>query len=219
MRPPVNKRNMGSRIWIAVLMSCPAVFAQGWEAGVAAGAAVNPSSQVTGPAGKASAGLAMAPAFGVYLGQDVTARLGGEIRYTFRPGDLRLSSGKAKVTFGGESHLVHYDLLVYGAARQAPIRTFFAIGAGARLTRGTGQEASYQPLMQHALLTRTRHVQPVASLGAGLKMSFGTGRTLRVEFRDYVSPFPVKVIAPAGGAKIHGWLHDITPLIGLGWTF
>jgi hypothetical protein len=73
--------------------------------------------------------------------------------------------------------------------------------------------------MQHALLTRTRQVQPVASLGAGIKLRLGKNLLLRAEFRDYVSPFPTQVIAPAGGAKIDGWLHDMVPLIGLGWIF
>jgi len=210
---------MGSRIWIAVLTTAAAAFAQGWEAGAAGGGGFNRTSAVTGPAGSARAGVAVAPAFGVYLGQDVSPRFGGEIRYTFRPGDLRLSSGGTKVSFGADSHLVHYDLLLYGAPKGRHIRPFLAVGAGARLTRGTGQEAPYQPLMEHALLTRTRQVQAVASLGAGIKMTFGKKMMFRAEFRDYASPFPTSVIAPAGGAKIHGWLHDIVSLVGLGWIF
>ena len=210
---------MAFRILIALLVSAAAVFAQGWEAGAAAGSGVALSSTVTGTAGSAAAGLTTSPSFGVYVGQDVSRRLGGEIRYTFRPGDLRLRSGGTTVTFGGQSHLVHYDLLVYGAPKSGSIRPFVAIGGGVRLTRGTGREAPYQPLMEHALLTRTPQVQPVASLGAGFKMTVGRKMIFRAEFRDYVSPFPTKVIAPAGGAKIDGWLHDIVPLIGLGWIF
>ncbi|HSW48565.1 MAG TPA: outer membrane beta-barrel protein, partial [Bryobacteraceae bacterium] len=204
---------------IAVLTTAAAAFAQGWEAGAAAGFGANRHSAVTGPAGSARAGFAVAPAFGVYVSQDVSSRLGGEIRYTYSAGDLSLRSGETKVTFGGESHLAHYDLLVYAAPQGANIRPFFALGAGARLTRGTGQESAYQPLMQHALLTRTRQVQAIASLGAGLKMKVGERMMFRAEFRDYVSAFPMKVIAPAGGAKINGWLHDIVPLVGLGWIF
>lgn len=210
---------MAFRISIALLVSAAAVFAQGWEAGAAAGSGVALGSTVTGAAGSATAGLTTLPSFGLYLGQDVSSRLGGEIRYTFRPGDLRLRSGGTTVTFGGQSHLVHYDLLLYGAGKRASIRPFFVIGGGARLTRGTGRETPYQPLMEHALLTRTRQVQPVASLGAGFKMTVGQKMMFRAEFRDYVSPFPAKVIAPAGGAKIDDWLHDIVPLIGIGWTF
>jgi len=210
---------MRPRIWIALLITAAAGFAQSWEAGAVAGLGFNRSSAVTGPAGNADAGLGAAPAFGLYLGQDVSSRWGGEIRYIFRPGDLRLHSAGTKVTFGGESHLAHYDVLLHTAPPRSGIRPFLAAGAGARLTRGTGQEFSYQPLMQHALLTRTRQVQPVVSLGAGLKMTLGKKLLFRVEFRDYVSPFPTQVIAPAAGAKIDGWLHDIVPLVGFGWSF
>jgi len=210
---------MRPRIWIAFLMTAAAALAQSWEVGAAAGFGFNRASTITGPAGNADAGLAAAPAFGFYLGQDVSAHWGGEIRYTFRPGDLRVRSEGTEVTFGGQSHLVHYDLLVHGTSPRSRVRPFLAAGAGARLTRGTGRESSYQHLMEHALLTRTRQVQPVASLGAGIKVKLGKKLLLRAEFRDYVSPFPTQVIAPAGGAKIDGWLHDIVPLVGVGWMF
>jgi hypothetical protein len=42
---------------------------------------------------------------------------------------------------------------------------------------------------------------------------------LRTEFRDYVTPFPKKVITPATGAKVSGWLHDIVPMVGIGFSF
>jgi len=37
--------------------------------------------------------------------------------------------------------------------------------------------------------------------------------------RDYITPFPNKVIAPAPGAKVGGWLQDFVPMFGVSWTF
>ncbi len=200
----------------AVLLAAAAVCAaQNWEAGGAAGAGIARGVAIS----SVTAGPANSPSFAVYLGQDISGRLGGELRYLFRPGDLRLASAGSKAAFGGQSHLVHYDLLLYAAPRGARLRPYLAGGAGARITRGTGEEAAYQPLMEYALLTRTRQVQPLVSLGAGLKLKTAGRVVFRAEVRDYASPFPSQVIAPAPGRKAEGWLHDIVPLGGVGWTF
>jgi hypothetical protein len=42
---------------------------------------------------------------------------------------------------------------------------------------------------------------------------------LRLDFRDYISPFPEELFVTAQGAKIHGWLHDFVPLGGISWVF
>ena len=75
------------------------------------------------------------------------------------------------------------------------------------------------PSWQYALLTKARQAQPVVSLGGGVKVKLPRNLVLRVEVRDYASPFPVEVISPAAGAKISGWLHDIVPLVGIGRVF
>ena len=57
------------------------------------------------------------------------------------------------------------------------------------------------------------------TLGGGVKAVLGDHWLVRVDFRDYATPFPENVIVPAPGAKIHGWLHDFVPLFGVDWTF
>ena len=42
---------------------------------------------------------------------------------------------------------------------------------------------------------------------------------LRLEIRDYITPFPKQVVAPAPGAKLKGWLHDFVPMVGIGVRF
>jgi hypothetical protein len=199
-----------------VFLAIPAAgLAQTWEAGGAAGAGFARGVTVTNATGRARAGFANSPAFGVYIGQNLHKYVGGEIRYTYRPGDLSLSSGPTRATFDGQSHLIHYDVLVHVKPAGSRIRLFLAAGAGARVFRGTGREAAYQPLQQFALLTKTQEAKPLVSLGAGVKAAVSPRLVLRVEFRDYISPFPTQVITPAIGSKLGGWLHDIVPFIGV----
>ena len=76
-----------------------------------------------------------------------------------------------------------------------------------------------QPLSNFAFLTHTDQVKPLVSLGGGLKFALSDHWQARVDFRDYATPFPEKLFAPAAGAKIHGWLHDFVPLLGVDWVF
>ena len=52
-------------------------------------------------------------------------------------------------------------------------------------------------------------------------LSFLTGDrwVLRLDFRDYATPFPTKLIAPPKTAAVHGWLQDFVPTVGVDWTF
>jgi hypothetical protein len=38
---------------------------------------------------------------------------------------------------------------------------------------------------------------------------------MRMEFRDYVTPFPEKIIAPAPGAKYGKILNDFVPMASI----
>jgi hypothetical protein len=42
---------------------------------------------------------------------------------------------------------------------------------------------------------------------------------VRLDFRDYITPFPKQVIAPARFATARGFLHMFTPLLGVGFAF
>ena len=56
-------------------------------------------------------------------------------------------------------------------------------------------------------------------MGGGVKVSVTTHATVRVDFRDYISPFPEHLFVTAPGAKIHGWLNDFVPLVGVSYMF
>jgi hypothetical protein len=208
-----------------VKMGCLALFcvgaalAQEYEIGGLGGAGFMRGIGVTGARGSASTGLAPGFSAGMVVGNDMYPHLSGEIRYLFRDSNLQLSSGGSRVTFSAVSHLVHYDLLFFPSARRSKARPFVAGGAGARVFRGTGRETAFQPLIEYAALTRTQEVKPVISVGAGIRMDLSPRLRFRAEFRDYLSPFPKQLIAPVGGAKIAGWLHDVMPLAGISYVF
>lgn len=203
----------------AALIAVPGIAKERWELGVAGGYGFSKDVTVTNPTGEASTGFKTGPVVGVVAGNDVSRWLSGEARYTYRRNDLRVSQGSASAEFKGESHLLHYDFLFHGAKRESRIRPFFAAGAGAKVYRGTGRETATQPLINFVALTRTSQLVPMISFGGGVKVQLSDTLTLRVDVRDFVSPFPKQVIAPVPRAQLKGWLHDIVPMVGLSYSF
>src|SRR5258708_9595939 len=190
-----------------------------WEVGGAAGFGFMRTATISNPAGSVSAGFDNRFAAGVVIGQELYQHFGGELRYTFRDNDLVLKSAGQKVNMDGDSHLVHYDLLFHAMGKTSRIRPFAAAGGGIRLFGGTGHEYTNQPFGDFALLTKTTQVRPLISVGGGVKCSVTSHTSVRVDFRDYISPFPEHLFVTTPGAKIHGWLNDLVPLVGVSYVF
>ncbi len=195
------------------------MMAQTYEVGASGGFGFTRNAEVTNPAGSGRVGLKNQPAVGGWIGFNDYARVGGEFHYLYRLGDLHVEGGGQKADFAAESHLVYYEFLYHSARRESRLRFFAAGGGGMRIFRGTGAEHAYQPASNFAWLTKTREVQGMISAGGGAKFSMGKSMLLRLEFRDYMTPFPKDVITPATGAKIKGWLHDFVPMVGFGVKF
>jgi Outer membrane protein beta-barrel domain len=208
----------GVPIALALASACMAQERE-WEVGAAGGFGFMRNATVNNPTGSVSAGFDNRFAAGVVIGQDLYQHFGGEVRYTFRDNDLVLKGAGQKVNMDGNSHLVHYDLVVYALGKSSRIRPFAAAGGGIRLFGGTGHEYTNQPFGDFALLTKTTQVKPLISVGGGVKVSVTTHTTVRVDFRDYISPFPENLFATAPGAKIRGWLNDFVPLVGVSYVF
>lgn len=208
-----------SKRFAAVLALCAGTCcAQQYEIGGAAGGGFVKSLDVTGAAGTATAGFKTGLAFSGYVGHNMYRHLSGEVRYDYLQSDLRLASGGTEATFGGQAHAVHYDL-IFHTRKDAPVQLFAAAGGGIKYYRGTGKEAAYQPLSEFAYLTKTQDLKPMISAGGGVKIMLSHNVCLRVEARDYITPFPKRVITPAPGNKIGGWVHDIVPMVGIGFLF
>ncbi len=206
------------------LISClglalPALAQQNWEAGALAVASTYRGVDVRSGSTAGRFGFQPGAAGGLFLGQSMGDRLGGELRYVFSHNSLKLKSGSTEATFAGHSHVLHYDLLYYFAKREAPVRFYLAGGGGLKTYRATGTEQAFQPLSNLGLLTRTQETTGVADFGAGVKFRVGAKNLMfRVEIRDYVTEVP-KTFTSSSGATHNGLFHQWTPTLGVSWTF
>lgn len=201
-----------------LLWTASAAWGQTGEFGFSGGGSVFANKTVQAPFGQASAGFENGFSAGVWGGHN-HRYVGGEIRYLYQHGRLRVSSGDAKANFRGRSHAVHYNLLLHTAPVGAKTRPFLAVGGGIKGYQGAGTEVLYQPLQEFALLTKTTQWKGLAVFGGGVKFALGPRLQLRVEVYDYFTQFPEKVIAPAPGAGVGGWIHNIVPGFALAFTF
>ena len=207
--------------FIALLLGAglPACWAQKWELGVLGGGGFYNTASVTSPAGQGDVGFKNAVAAGAYIGSNMYKHFGGELRYEYLPGDLKVSSGGTEATFTGEAHAIHYDVLFHFAPPDMKIRPFIAAGGGVKVYRGTAAATVTQPLQGLALLTNTDETKGLGTVAVGLKAQASRRVGLRFEVRDFITPFPRKVIAEAPGAKISGLLHDIVVMGGIAILF
>lgn len=203
----------------ALAVLAPACFAQKWEVGGVTGGGFSNTATVSSAQGSASAGLADGVAFGAIFGQNLYPHISGEMHYLYRFSDLHLANGSDSATFKGMSHSFHYDILIHSRSERSRVQPFAAAGGGFRVFRGIGTESAFQPLSSFALLTKTAQWSPLATFGGGIKYAIASRVVLRIEVRDYFSSFPTKVIAPAPGARLSGWLHDIVPMAGITFLF
>lgn len=194
----------------------PAAMAQKWEVGMGAGAGIYIPQDVNLPGSdSASAKFQTNAAFGVWVGQNIGDRWGGELRYSYGLGDAQLKQGSTTATFGAETHTINYSFLLYTKPSESKTRPFLDAGAGIKFYRGTGTEAVTQPLSQYGLLTQAGDLTPVVSVGGGVKVRLGTHAWLRLDVHDYMSTFPKQVITPNFGASVGGWMHDIVPMVAV----
>lgn len=215
-----NSRSAAFVVVLSVLGSgLPACWGQKWEAGVLGGGSFYTSASVSGPSGNADVGIKPGVAAGAFLGSNMYKHLGGELRYEYLSGDLKVSGNGAEATFSGQSQAIHYDLLYHFAPTEAAVRPFVSAGAGVKIYQGTGKPTTTQPLSNLALLTNTHQTAGLGVFGGGVKAVVSKKITLRFEVKDFLTPFPKQVIAPAPGAKIGSLLNEIVFMGGIGIAF
>lgn len=213
------RHKMPGYLVIVTLAAGSCCFGQSWSVGAAGGFGYYHDATITNAAGSANAGFGPRFAAGAVLGEDVAEHFGGELRYTYRDGDSELRFNGREANLDAAAHALHFDFLAYATRRHARLRPFLAGGAGIKRYTATGREDPNQPLSNFAQLAHNDEVKALVSFGGGVKAMLGDHWLVRVDFRDYATPFPENVIVPAPGAKVHGWLHDFVPLFGVDWTF
>jgi len=208
-----------SRLAIVLLPLPFLLSAQSWEVGASAGYGAFRDVSATAVSTSGSTGFDPGVTFGGVFGNQINRWVSGEARYTFQQDDLRVSSGSTKATMTGQSHAIHYDVLVHAASKESKVRPFLAAGAGVKFYRGTGEAVSYQPLSNLVVLTHTREAQPLISVGGGVKFSMSRRAILRLDFRDYLTPLPSSLLAAPPNSRISGWMHDFVFLVGVSTVF
>jgi len=207
---------------VRTLLVCASIaipaMAQKWEFGGGAGGGFYTSQDVSLASTSASAKIGSNVAGSAWLANNKGDHWGGEMRFDYQRGDLRLTQGGTQAQFGAQSYAFHYDLVYHLAPNGSRIRPFVAVGAGIKVYQGTGTESAFQPLSQFALLTKEQDLTPLISAGFGFKMQLSPHVQLRAEIHDFASPFPKKVITPNTGAKVGGWLQDFVPMVGISYT-
>lgn len=221
------RTSLAQKITLSILMLSPAslTWAQGQPAGPRyefGGGVVGSfydKKTFTSTAGNAEAGFDTGIGASAWIGHHMYPKLSGEIRYDFLRNDMKLEGSGAKATFGGESHAVHYDVHFHFTDSGSRVRPFVLAGGGVKMFRGTGAERAFQPLSQIAVLTRTTELTGLITFGVGVKMQLTDKVLLRLEFRDNMTRFPKKVIAPNRGSGGDGWLQNFAPTAGVSVLF
>jgi hypothetical protein len=191
-----------------------------WEFGAGIGAGYTQSKAIKGGPGSASAGFRPGPGGAFWVGNEFGKRYSGEVRYMFQRSVAKLTSGNTSVGFGGNTHQFTYDVLFHIASdNKAKFRPYVVVGGGMKVFQGTGTEQALQPLLQYAALTKAKQWVPVLNIGAGVKWQLTTHALLRFDVRDTMSAFPKEIIFPVPPNKVNGWLHTLTPSIGLAYRW
>ena len=204
-------------LFAAAALNSPA---QQWEFGGVGGGSFLNTASASSPQGSATVGFQPGFVGGAFFGQNLYPHLTGEVRYEFFKTDLKISAGGTNATFGGMAHAIHYDLLWHTQRKESPTQFFAAFGGGMKIFQGTGTESAFQPNYQYGLMTRTHEVKPMISVGGGFTYRLSPRLFLRVEGRDFITPFPKSVIAPSSSnVKFPSILNDLVPMVGLDYIF
>ncbi len=208
---------MKLKLLLCLLAAAP-VFAQ-YEFGGTIGYGIYRNGTVFGAGTTVQAGVRNRFAAGAVIGEDMYEYISGEVRYVYHDGHPFLSSGGAKVDIQGQSHTFTYDLLFHFEPRERKLRFFAAAGAGVKGYVIAGPAPTAQPFPNVALLTTKDEWKFVADVGGGVKYRLQRHVQLRVDFRDYMTTFPKRQIAPVDSNTARGIFQQFTPLFGVSWMF
>jgi hypothetical protein len=205
---------------LVLIVTIPGVSrAADMEVGAAGGFGFYQDATVTNASGTAKAGFGPRFALSGLAGRNWGEHLAVEGRYTFQDGDLALSSQGREANLDGDAQSALGEMLLYANSKESRFRVFAAGGAGVKIYQGTQRITGPRPLSDFASLQKASQACPLLTFGGGVKYALSPRWIVRLDVRDYVTPFPTGVITPAAGAHIGGWLHDLVPTLGISRVF
>ncbi len=173
------------------------------------------------PPRTAKAGFFNGVAVGAVWSQTGRQHWGGEFHYLFQTNNMRLRAGQGTsgtADFSAQSHSFHYDVLLYGARREARVRPFIAAGPGLKVYTANGQPRAFQPLGSTVAFSRESVLKFLFSGGGGVKFRIAKNAVFRLDFRDYVTGIP-KNFTALPGVRISGQFHNFVGTAGVGIYF
>ena len=210
-------------LFLTVASSCAQTYVHDthsqWEIGGDIGYGVYRNGTIFANGATATAGIRNRFAAGAVVGEDLYEHFGGELRYEYQDGHPFLSSGGVAKDIQGQSHTITYDLLIHLKPREERIRPFFAAGGGVKDYAIVGPAPSPQPLPAIAMLNNVNEWKFVVSLGGGVKVRVRSHVLARFDFRDYLTQFPKRQLAPAANGTARGIFQQFTPMFGLSYIF
>jgi hypothetical protein len=187
---------------------------QNWSVTAFGGFGLYHPVSLTAPFGSASAAPGSRIVLGAFLGRRLTDRFTVEAGWTYQDGDFQIMSGPAKTAFDADADAFHAGLLYYLRSSASRLRPYLVASAGAKLFHGT-ETPSPRPLEQFAVFHDGFVAEPLLTYGGGLEYSFNHRWAVRLDLRDYTTPFPTGSITPSPGVSVGGWMHDFVPTIGV----
>jgi len=195
-----------------ILSSIGSCLAADWQFSAGAGFGSYHPVTFTSAAGNAQAGIGPRTVLDAAGGRRISDRFAIEAAWTYQDGDFELASGGTKTAFDADAHAVHADSLGY--LRRSRMRPYLVGGAGAKFYHGSEPPGS-RPLAQFGSFRDGIDTRPLLTFGGGVEWSLSEHWSLRLDLRDYATPFPSAVILAASSVPSHGWLHDFVPVIGV----
>ncbi len=199
---------------IVCFIVCGPLGAADWQATGAAGFGVYRYLTYQNPAGTAQAGIGSRYALDGAVGRAFGRHFAIEGAWTFQDGDFEIASGSQKTAFDANTHAVHGDLLYYFRRRSARLRPYAAVGAGVKMYHGI-EAVRPRPLAQFGSFADGIDARALIAFGGGVEWSIAHHWALRLDVRDFATPFPTSVIIPAAGSNLSGWLHDLVATVGI----
>jgi opacity protein-like surface antigen len=207
-------------LWaIGAVLCAPACFAQDYEVGGFAGYGFYRHATIIGPGASVQAGVQNRFVGGAVISEQLYDYISGEIRYLYHDGDPFISAGGKRVDIQGHSQSFHYDMLFFVRKREAQLRPFIAVGGGAKWYTVSGPVPKPNGLGGIASVTTRDQWKFLGTIGGGVKYRIHPNVLLRVDVRDYITGFPSALISPAPGNTTRGFFHQITPMLGVSYSF